>query len=379
MKNKFKIGILLAVGLLLASAGAKAADLIYPSPQESNVIIGSAEKHHNSYIAGANVTVNGETSGDLAAVGGLVSVDGKVEQDVMAVGGTLNFYGEIGGDARVAGGNIIIGSPIAGDLIIGGGNISLTSKASVGGDLVMGGGNVVINSPIKGQVKIAGGNITINSKIDGNVSVNASQTLVFGPNAEIAGRVNYRGPKQPVIQNGAKVDNIVFTQLKARSGRQWAGGILTVAFLVKLLAWFIAALLLLKLKKDKIYGLVEDMKKNPLANLGWGLGSLIVIPVLCVLLLAVFVGYYLSGILAVSFILLALLAGIISAIALGCLIIGYANKNSQPFVDWQVAGAGVVVLLLLSLIPFLGWLAAAVLFAMVFGSIVKSVKENLNN
>jgi hypothetical protein len=149
----------------------------------------------------------------------------------------------VGGDARVAGGNITISSPIGGDLLIAGGNISLTEKSSVSGDLVIGGGNVILNAPVMGRLKAGVGNLTINSKIEGDVEIYSSGrgkgegNVVFGPKAEVLGKIFHKGSKQAVIQEGAKVSAIDFTLHTGRKAMAALAGFLTAAVLIKLIAW----------------------------------------------------------------------------------------------------------------------------------------------
>lgn len=358
--------------------GALAADLVGPeSKQDQNVVISSAETHKNLYTAGGNVTVNGDVLGDLTVAGGMVTVEGVVEKDLFVAGGNLFINGKVGETARVAGGNINITAPIGGDLLIGGGNITISEKSSIDGDLLIGGGNVNINAPVKGSVKIGGGNVYINSKIDGDVKIKISKDLVFGPKADIQGKVSYEAPRLAVFKDGSKVPNAEFTKWQKPSYKGRIAGIITAALLIKLLAWVLMGLVLVKFRKQSIQNMFISIVEKPWESLGIGLLALIVVPILSVLLLITAVGYYIAVSLLALYVFLLLMACILSALFLGFIILKYLNKPAESLVNWQSVLIGVVALLLIKIIPFLGWIIAFVLFLLVFGSIIKTIKELL--
>src|SRR3989344_7437034 len=203
MIDKRKIAIASAV-IFLAAGTTFAAEFAAPTKDgDPNVTISASETHKNLYVVGANVTANGKIEGDLYAAGGMVSVIGDVADDLNVGGGSLSISGQVGGDARIAGGNITISSPIGGDLLVAGGNISITEKSSIGGDLVIGGGNIILDAPVKGGIIAGAGNITINSKVEGDVRIYSSGSrgknqgiVVFGPKAEVMGKITHKGPKE---------------------------------------------------------------------------------------------------------------------------------------------------------------------------------------
>ena len=121
------------------------------------------------------------------------------------------------------------------------------------------------------------------------------------------------------------------------------------------------------------FGIIE----KPWENLGIGLLALIAAPILIILLLITMVGYYLAITAAVLYILLLLFACILSALFLGFLFLKYLNKPSGPQVNWQAAVIGVVVLVLVKIIPFFGWIFAFVLLLLVLGAIVTMIKKSI--
>jgi hypothetical protein len=383
--RKFQIVLLFALILSWCAAStAGAAEIIKPSKQEPNITVSSSETHKNLYVAGANVTVNGKTKGDLVAAGGMVSVIGDVEQEVMVAGGTVFLSGKIGSHARVAGGNITISGPIGGDLILGGGNVSVTEKSGIGGDLVAGVGNLTLDAPVKGNIKLAGGNVTINSKVDGSVEVfvgnsrNNRGTLIFGPQAEVLGKIVYKGPNKAIVKEGAKVGKIDYTPLAAggRGVGKMLLALLTVGFLVKLIAWIIAGLLLARFKRSWLNKVYENLQAKPFASLGWGLTGLIMIPAVAILLFVTVVGYYLGFILGISFALLLVVANLVAALVLGNLVMTYLTRSKLNGFNWQAVVIGVVLYALLAFIPLFGWLIDFLLFLFALGAVLVTFKSH---
>ncbi len=375
MAKKFFVLSLFAC--LCVFSTAKAAEFIAAPKGQPNITLGASETHKNLYAAGGSVNVNSATLGDLYVAGGTINADGPVEQDSSIAGGTVTTSGTIGGDLRIGGGNITVNSAVGGDVLVGGGNITISDKSNVGGDLVIGGGNVVVDAPVKGNVKIGGGNIIINSKIDGTVDVQSTQKLTFGPKAEISGKINHKGVSQASVDPQAKISPINYTQIQGgHAAKNRARGLLTVAFLIKLVAWIIAAWLLLRFWRYGYSRVEEGVRKHPWENLAIGLASIIIIPIVVGILFITFIGYYLAFVILVMFALLVLLALLAGALILGSLIVRWLSRTSVTIPDWQIVLIGVVAWFILSLIPIVGWLINFVLFIMGFGALVRLVWEN---
>lgn len=372
-----KISIYFALAMFIGIAGAaRGADILQPNPENPNVTVGSLDNFKNLYTAGASVTINGNTAGDLVAAGGMITLTGNVEQDVILAGGSLNLSGQIGGDARLAGGNISISAPVAGDLAIAGGNVNLSDKTLVSGDLLLAVGNGTVDSPVAGSAKIVGGNVFINSKIEGNVYVTGTDRLVFGPKAEILGKVVHKGPKRAVIQEGAKVPVLEYTEFAGRGFKHTLRFLFTVGFALKLLAWIAVGLLLVRFKKTLVAEVFEAVKAKPWANLGWGLIGAVAIPLAVLLLFFSVVGYYVAFLAGIGYVLMFLFTNILAATVLGVWAIKFFSKTEETAVNWQAAVVGVVIYqLLIKLVPFAGLLAIAIFFLMCFGAQLKMLKD----
>lgn len=368
---------------MFVSMPVLAASLVGPTKEDPNVLIGAQSSYKNLYTAGSNVTVNGNVSGDLMAAGGMITITGKIEKDAGLVGGTIIINSPVAEDLRLLGGNITVTAPVGGDLVIVGGNVNLTSLAEVGGDLLVAGGNVIVDSPVKGSIKIAGGTVTINNKVGGDINIITNKTLTFGSAAEVAGKIWHKGVSPAVVSGSAKISPIEYTHIEAKNYKKQAAGLLSLSFLIKLLAWFVATLLLIKLFKKHIQKMSDEFKAKPWENLGYGLLSAIAVPVLVVLLFVTFVGYYIAALTLTAYVFAMMLTSLLGSLILGHYLLSKMTKPGELLSDWQAALLGVVVWLIVGKIPVLGWLAIAVLFLMTLGVLVKALKggykENLQN
>ncbi len=379
MKKVFPI--VLCLGLFLGGNLAFAADFLGPekgSSSDGNVILNSNETKKNLYMAGGNATANGNTKGDLVIAGGTVVIEGDVEKDLTAAGGNVSVNGEVGEDVKIGGGTILINSKIGGDLLAAGGTVTLTEKSFVGGDLVVGAGNLNISSEIAGASKLTGGSIYINSKINGSLSVRADQNLTFGPKAEVLGKISYKGPKEAVVKEGAKLSAIEYTKTNAekRSAKNFAG-LISFMLLVKFAAWLLATWLLVKYFKNPLTKIFSEVESNFWGSLLTGLGFAISWPIVSIVLLITLVGYYLGFFSLMLYALFICSTYIISAAFLGVWIGKKLYKSTVYNFGFMSALLGVLAWMILGFVPLVGWAVLAAIFLANFGSLVKIIKIGL--
>ncbi len=373
MKKLYVSSGVAAVALLLVLAPiSKAAEFIGPGNDDNgNVTISSGQSHHNLYVAGGSTTIDGATTGDLFASAGTLIVNGPVEQDATVAGGTVIVNSKVGGDLRVFGGTVNVNESVGGDLLIFGGTVVVAEKATIAGDVIACGGTITMNGPIAGSMRASGGSITLNSAINGAVNVRTSKELVFGSSANIAGSINHTGPKQAVVKDGAKVSAINYQESRARGGRRHAGGILTLAFVLKLLAWIAGALVLLRFLPGRVRTVVESVRNSPWSNLGIGFAALILVPIAAIILAITMIGFYVAFLLIVPYIFFLGISCLTAAILVGGWVVKKLTKKEVMVLDWQAATIGVVIFALVGLIPIVGWLFVAILSLMAFGGYVR--------
>jgi hypothetical protein len=372
--TKYIASFLLAFGLLVPQAYA--AEFMSASPDGDGSITVSGETHKNLYTAGGDVTVSAPVMGDLYAAGGNVLITGDVEQDLNVAGGNVTINGKVGGDLRVGGGQVMINGAVGGDVLIGAGQVSFAPTASVAGDLIVGGGRVKLDAPVVGFVKMGGGDITINSTIGGKVWIQSDRSLQFGPKAVVPGEIIYKGREAAKVQDGAKVSEVKFEQIQTKSmegAKAFIGG----AFLIKLLAWLLAAWLLVHFLPNRTRSVIEGVSNNPWMNLAIGFTGIIIIPLAVIVILFTFIGYYTALILLAWFVLAMLVTSLLTAILTGSYVDKWLMKRTALHIDWQTIIIGVVILTLLGFVPVFGWIVCGLLMLMTFGSLLRFVRHEI--
>mgnify|MGYP003393187830 CR=1 FL=1 len=372
MKRKMIWNVAAALGLFIIATPVFAADFLAPAKDDNgSIVVGSEEKHKNLYVAGANLTVNGDTQGDLYAAGSQVTIDGATEQDVVVAGGSIGVNGRVGGDARVAGGTVTINSPVGGDLLVGGGNVNITQKTTIGGDAAIGAGTLILDAPVAGSLKVAGKSLVINSKIAGSVWIRSSGTVTFGPKADIDGKIYINAPKEAVVKEGAKISTPEFTKYEVRNSETKKGlfGLLTAFFLVKLVAYFITALVLWKLLGNQIAKVSEYIQSNFWKSTGVGFLVAVVGPIAAIILLVTLVGYYLAFITLAVYALLVLISASVAGVFIGSWLMMKITKTPSMVFSWQSLLLGVVVIMVIGFIPVIGSIANAIIILAALGAV----------
>jgi hypothetical protein len=369
MKTLKVSGLIAVLTLTLASPAYAAEFILAHEKNDQNVSVPASETHKNLYAAGANVDINGKILGDLFAAGGVVTINSSVEKDLNAAGGNLNINATVGNVARIAGGNISINSPIASDLLVAGGNVTISQKASVGGDLIAAGGNLNLDSEVKGRTDIHGGVVTINGKIDGDLTVTAGKSLIFGSNSVVTGKITYTGPNAAVVRDGAKVGTIQFTKSEGRNAGHAFKAFFVLATLFKLLALLVAGFVFYYLLPGKISSVVERARTSPWGSLGVGFLTAVVTPILFVILMITLIGFYLGLILLFMYLLMLILASVLSLFYTGNLVYSWYRKSGPTDLRRDLV-LGAIIMMLITLVPFLGWLALAIVYLIALGALV---------
>jgi cytoskeletal protein CcmA (bactofilin family) len=350
--------------------------------------LGSSEVINDDlYAAGSNVNVSGTVQGDAVVAGGSVLISGQVQQGVLAAGGMVNILGQVANDVRVAGGNVTIGSVVVGDVVAAGGQITLASNADIGRDLVVTGGKVTIDGHVRGRVEANGGQVVINGPVDGNVVVHAGR-VTLGSRAVINGNFTYRSPQQVAVESGAIVRGATnFQQTRDTTPADVTRGLIKSA-LLSILILFTSALIAYLLLRPWSASVVMRSMQGFWMHVLWGFIGLIILPILGIILMVTVIGLPLGLIVLFGYIVLVALSVLIAPIIIGSLIYGWWHRRKTTdddptehavVVDWKVILLGVVVYVIVSFIPFIGWLVNFIFILAALGTLLKGSSKKYQN
>ncbi|HEX8916901.1 MAG TPA: hypothetical protein VF898_00220, partial [Chloroflexota bacterium] len=295
------------------------------------------------YTAGQNVNMNGTVTGNLLAAGGNVNVSGHVGGSVMAAGGTITINGVVHDSVIVLGGDLRISGRIGKDVTMLGGTLTLLPGSIAGRDVLTAAGSTVVHGTVSRNLRTTGGTLDLRS------------------GAVIGGDLIYRGTTKPTIPPGVTVLGQVRHEAGGTffgwsgSGIPWfniPGYIVWLRGLVGLLA---LGLLLVWLAPRYTRRTVKNLETRWLASLGWGFAVLICTPILAALIFVVglFIGGWWLGVIALFTYLVALvLAATIAGLTAVDLV---ATHGTQPIPLWAAMILGVVFVMLITLVPVVGW------------------------
>ena len=378
------------------------------------------------YVGAGQFTLDGTVKGDLFVAGGTIQINGTVEGDLVAAGQSVVVNGTVKDDARIAGYALTIGGQVGDDLITAGFSLENKPGSSVGGDLISVGYQALVAGDVAKNAELGGGAIEIAGTIGGNAKVDVGGATpgermppgfpFFGPGlptvpsipggltvdegAKIGGDLNYTANARATIPGGVVAGNTDFTQyvspevevrpeMRRPSPAMLVGRWLfhQVRTLITLLLVGAVMMWLVPGWTRKVAGIVES---KPLPSLGWGFVAIAVFVVamlaliIATVVLAIAFGIVTLGELAGRFatlggivmgttafgfsIVWAYVTRIVISLLLGQLIFKLFKSPAAEHRWWPML-VGVVILVAITAIPVLGWLAAAATVLLGLGAV----------
>ena len=344
------------------------------------------------FIAGSGTAADASTDRDLFVAGGTVTARGAVAQDAHFAGLDVEIGTEVADDVYAAGGTITLRAPVGEDLTAMGFSVRLADSGRVDGNARLAGGSVVVEGPVAGALLASGGEVVLDAEIGGDVRIFAGD-VSFGPNARIGGRLDYTAPAEVAIP-ATVIDpaRVSFTRAEewenmAAASREWAGkeypalpGASAVfGFLVVTIGFFVVlAAVALALAPERIEAMRRESLARPgLALLGGVLGLATVFGLVPISVMTI-VGLPLLPIILLLALLLWI-AGYAFGVYAVALRVWTGMGGAEPATAGRLAvyAAGLLVMALLNVIPFAGWVANFTLVLFGIGAIAVPIYRSL--
>lgn len=361
------------------------------------------------YVGAGEFTLDGTVKGDVVVVGGTLTVNGTVEGDLIAAGQSVIVNGTVEDDARIAGYALTIAKEVSDDVIAAGFSLESKSGANIGGDLIYAGYQAVLAGDIGGDADVGGGAVKLAGAIGGNADIDVGgsepgqglppgfpfvpmlppvpsvpPSLTVDEGASIGGDLNYTANVRPDVPSGAVAGQTDFNQY-VEEGKEEptrrpavAAGMWSLRQVRRLLTFLLIGAAMMWLAPDWTRKIAKNVETKPLPSLGWGavailaFGAAMFALVMATILLAVIFGVVTLGELAGRFAVLGgLLTGsvgfsfsllwryvtaIVISLLLGQLIFRLFNSPAEQNRWWPLV-VGVVILVIVTAIPVLGWIA----------------------
>lgn len=337
-----------------------------------NVYLDQAENVSGDFIrAGSSVKVDGEVSGDNIAAGNVMTFAGRTGGDVLSVGNTVRVKAPTGGNVRVLGGTVILESSVEKNVTIFGASVIMEEGADIKGNLYVFGGDIQINGRVDGNAYVYGGNLVFAGEVKGDAVFETDQ-IDLREAGKIDGKLSYKTKPGQDLANahiaagGAVRTGDILDSTPKREGYNWAGAIW------KFLSLLLLAFILFKLFRRQMSQMFGPIQSAEIwGKVATGFLSLIVNPIVIVVSLITLIGVPFGIFLTIVYMILILLAKeVVAPILVGKLLNGkvkvYATEEKNWWMDFVV---GFVVLELISLVPFLGWIILSLVFLFSFGRV----------
>lgn len=346
--------------------------------QSGKTVVLSSDRivNGNYFGTGGDVRVDGTINGDAYLAGGTVAVNGRINGDLLAAGGTVMVRGPVTQDVRVAGGTVTLAGDIGRNVTVGGGTVTLEKGARVRGSIVVGGGTLSLLGPTERDIMVGGGTVMIGNRVGGNAHIDAG-TLTLTSGAVINGNLSYLSDSEVELEKGASVSGRInrrpspARQDRADSPRN-AITVFIWGKIVSLVAMYIIGLLFISFLPRFTEQVIETVRRDTWKSIGLGVLVLLVTPIIIIFLFATLIGIPFALAVLFGYIMILYTGKIFVALYLGRRAAGIANKKVSA--AWALF-IGLVLHLLITLIPVLGWIAGVFIMLWGVGALLIAKKE----
>lgn len=323
-----------------------------------------------------------------------ITVEGEVGGDVIGFAQDIRLNAPIGGGFRGGCANFKLNERINGDVIIGAGTVFIGEKAVVEGNLYVWGEEVDIAGEIHGKV-IGGvkrfylsGLVTDNVRLDlgdigkikeGRIAqgwIGETESIIITSSGKIMGDLIYSRSKPIKADLKDRIGGeIIFKQRLAEDEDEDGHALCWIFSVLLLLANLVTAFILIAFFKDRIRGTFEYFSGQPWRTLLIGFLCLIVIPVAAVIAFCLILTIPIGVIMFALYGIFLYIGWVSAGILLGSLIFNLFG-NSTPSL-FLAALIGLPLLMILGLIPILGYLVSFIAIVAGLGVVLVGIYDVL--
>ncbi len=241
-------------------------------------------------------------------------------------------------------------------IVVISGDVTVPRGETVDG-IYIASGDLRLAGNVDGDVVLAAGDATVSGKIDGDLVTFGGQARLL-PRAYVSGDVRY-GDERPIVSGAAIVRGDVTKE-------DWGDSVDFLPFLGAFVFWLATGismallgvlLLLIAPRAAEALQARSRERVGPVIAIGVAIG--ICLPLAAAIALVTLVGIPLAFVIGLSLLPLAAVAYVVACYALGRRVVGEPHSQFWAFL------AGLAILRVAALVPFLGFLVG--LAAVVFG------------
>lgn len=364
-------GLMLCMALSAGySAESSALDIRHG---EDKITIAADEVIDDTLIVAAEqVVIDGDITGDLIAVGEKVVIRSKIGGNVIAFAEELEFESAINGTVFAAGESVAINETgISGNLFVAGEKIRNDSSFLVGGNVLLAAKDAELGADIGRELWGAASSLAFSGKISGDLRY-------YGAELELTSKAHVGGDLQVMVSDESSLlvdDNAVILgerSVDAIPEEEHTHNKSDYFFghLMKLLAAFLFGLIL--------YWLFPSLRfasalggRELLGTSAWGAVALITTPLLAILLMFTLIGLPIGIAGLMLWIIAMYAASVVAGAYVGDAILANAEQH-RPILALFL---GLLILLVLGSIPFVGSATRLIALIVGLGIIVRWVRD----
>ena len=324
------------------------------------------------FLTGNHVRVDGTVDGDVFAFGQQLDVAGHVTGDVICFAQGTRISGQVDGNIRAFTNNITISGDIGRNVLSFNEVLNLDATGKIGRSLTVFGQTLTIDGKIGRDFLAFFDQATLSGNIGGSLQ-GKGKSLMIGSTAEIGGKAEFEGAKPATLSAGAKLASpLQFTKHAPHTDHDRG-----VGYYIWRLIWT-AAFVLLGLV---IYGLfprfaADTVEAGEHYGAAFGLGVLVTfgLPIAAIIACITIVGLLLGISTLFLYLFVLLCTGIVVGTIVGQWLLGRTSEY-WPLVARMALG--VLLVRLVTSIPFIGFWAALAVVLWGMGAISLAVYRRL--
>jgi hypothetical protein len=390
--------------LLLIPAGASAtrflsvggegilADTIY-----DDLFITGNKIKMDSYIDGdlfafCQEIVHSDTiAGNFNSFSANIQVLGPVGESFRGFGYSINCNAPIGRNAMLFGNTITVGPQTR----IGNEShifcYKLIFQGELDGDLHIRADEAEITGHVKGDIDFEDGHLKIGPEavIDGNIYYKSPQKADISRSAVIYGETNWEEIESDKSQDGGGISfgKIFAWIFSARGYFMLMSGVSIVALVFSAIPWppilmiifysvifLVSGNVLILLSRDRMLSTIDIIEKRFLPSLGLGFVIFFVCPVVSVVIIFTLVGAPLGITLLLLFGIALFIAIVYASTFLGWKFWEILGKKSDSKTGYLCYSTGIVFLIIISFIPYLGYILITAAIMTGLGGLATSLR-----
>lgn len=372
-----KLSFFILVGLLLCIPLTTLA----MEKHASKVVFLAADQtvNQNYYAAGETIEIYGTVNGDLFLAASDVIIDSaNINGDIFVVAENLTVKNKVNGNIRaIVSKQFELNAEVAANVFAAGASLKLSETALVAKHLTFWGSDLETHGVIGQNLEGGMENLLVNGQIGSNIDVylspQESANLKITDKAVVGGAIFYRALTTAEINPSAQIAGAInfekWTQTKSEKNlvdTLWS-------LLVSFFSMLVVGMVLFHLWPGFFSNNMAILKAKPWQTMLFGLLFLVLTPIVSILLMFTVIGLPIALILLLAWAVGLYLATILSAWTIGKFI---KNKWLAKY-KWSrinILAFSLVIYLLLTQTPFIGWLVVMYLYLLSWGLLWSKIK-----